>query len=411
VKPATHRRRVYWLTEEFPPEVGGTGLVAATLAQGLAARDLETLVITRQIRPPTVWRETLGGISVRRVRPAGSVKGAGWRALPVMFSYLLRLSCLLVTHLRQYDVVFVSSMKTIPLAAVPVCRAFNKKCVIRIESTFELVEPVAAESLGAMNRVIGSTLMRVIRRLQRITLARADCVIAISSEIEQLLKQLPRPPRSIVPIPNPVDLAQFKPVPTQERARTRERLGLPRDRTIALYAGRLSRAKGTAVLVEEWPELLARHADLHLVLVGSGKESWDNCEDQITEFIRSRGLATQVTLAGQSTRVHEYMQAADFFISPSEYEGFGLAVVEALACGLPVAVTSVGIAPEIIRHGENGFLFPPKDRRALVDAIEECVSQRSRWEDIGLRARESAVRFDRQTVFDQYATLCAELSA
>ena len=100
-----------------------------------------------------------------------------------------------------------------------------------------------------------------------------------------------------------------------------------------------------------------------------------------------------------------------FFVSPSEYEGFGLAVVEALACGLPVVVTSVGIAPEIIQHGVNGFLFPPKDRQALVPAIEECVAQRSRWEDIGRRARESAVRLDRQTVFDQYATLCAELRA
>jgi glycosyltransferase involved in cell wall biosynthesis len=409
LKRATRKRRVYWITEEFPPEVGGTGLVAATLAQGLAARDLETLVITRQIRPPTVWREAVGAISVRRVRPAGSVKGAGWRALPVLLGYFLRLSWLLVAHTREYDLVFVSSMKTIPLVAVPVCRVFRKACVIRIESPFELVEPVAAESLGAMNRFVGRNLMRVLSRLQRATLARADCVIAISREIEQLLTQLPRPPRRIAAIPNPVDLAQFKPVPAQERARLRDRLGLPQSRTIALYAGRLSRAKGTAMLVEEWPRLLATHADLHLVLVGSGKESWDNCEDQIIETIRAHGLETRVTLPGQSSRVHEYMQAADFFVSPSEYEGFGLAVVEALACGLPVVVTSVGIAPEIIRHGVNGFLFPPKDRQALVPAMEECVAQRSRWEEIGRRARESAVRFDRQTVFDQYATLCAEL--
>ncbi len=402
-------RKVYWLTEEFPPEVGGTGLVAATLAQGLATRGLETLVITRQIRPPTVWRESLGAISVRRIRPAGSVKGAGWRALPVMLFYWLRLPCLLVTHAREYDLVFISSMKTIPLAAVPVCRILRKRCVIRLESPFELIEPVANESLGGMNRSIGRALMQVLSRLQRSALAGADCVIAISREIEQLLTRLPRPPRRIAAIPNPIDLAQFKPVPAEERGRLRDRLGLPRDRTLALYAGRLSRAKGIAVLVEEWSRLLERHPDLHLVLVGSGKESWDNCEDQIDEVIRTRSLQTKITLAGQSTRVHEYMQAADFFVSPSEYEGFGLAVVEALACGLPVTVTSVGIAPEIIRHGTNGFLFPPKDRPGLVAAMEECVANRSRWADIGRRARESAARFDRETVFDQYASLCAQL--
>ena len=191
----------------------------------------------------------------------------------------------------------------------------------------------------------------------------------------------------------------------------RERLGMPSGRTIALYAGRLARAKGTALLVEEWPRLIASHADLHLVLVGSGKDSWDGCEDYVTEVIRSRGLETHITLAGQSSRVHEYMQAADFFVSPSEYEGFGLAVVEALACGLPVIVTPVGIARDIIEHGSNGFLFPPKQRDALVDAIEECLAQRSRWDDIGKRARESAARFDFPTVFEQYATLCAQLRA
>lgn len=411
VKAGTRNRRVYWLTEEFPPEVGGTGLVAATIAKGLAANHLETHVVTRQTLPPSPPRETLDGISVRRVRPAGSMKGAGWRALPMMLGYFLRLLYLLTIDARRYDFVFVSCMKIIPLVAVPVCKVFKKTCVIRIESPFELVEPIAAESLGTMHGFVGRTLMRMLSRLQRLALARADCVIAISREIEQRLSQLPRPPVRIAAIPNPVNLAQFKPLAAFERERMRERLGMPTGRTIALYAGRLARAKGTALLVEEWPRLVAAHADLHLVLVGSGKDAWDGCEDYVVELIRSRGLQSYVTLAGQSSRVHEYMQAADFFVSPSEYEGFGLAVVEALACGLPVVVTPVGIAADIIEHGSNGFLFPPKQREALVNAIEECVAHRSRWDDIGKRARESAARFDFPTVFDQYTALCAQLRA
>ena len=203
--------RVYWLTEEFPPEVGGTGLVAATLAKGFAANGFETLVITRQTRPPSPVRETYDGISVRRVRPAGSMKGAGWRALPMMLGYILRLLYLLTIDARRYDFVFVSCMKIIPLVAVPVCRLFKKACVIRIESPFELVEPIAADSLGAMHGFVGRSLMRMLSQVQRMALARADCVIAISREIEQLLSQLPRPPARVAAIPNPVNLRNSSP--------------------------------------------------------------------------------------------------------------------------------------------------------------------------------------------------------
>ena len=178
-----------------------------------------------------------------------------------------------------------------------------------------------------------------------------------------------------------------------------------------LYAGRLSRAKGIAMLIEAWPEILARHADLHLVMVGSGQGSWDDCEAQVTGFVRERGLSGRVIFTGQSERVWEYMQAADVFVSPSEYEGFGLTVVEAMASGLPAVVTAVGIAPELIHEGVNGFLFEPKSPKAAIAAVEACLASRERWQQIGTAARESVQPFDLPHVFAAYARLCRELIA
>ncbi len=417
--------RVCWLTEEYPPETGGTGLMAARICRGLAARGVPTRAVTRQTRPARQPEEWLDGVHVRRIKPAGRLKGAGWRALPAMIVFLMRLSALLVREACRYDVIVVSSMKIIPLAAVPLGRWLNKACVIRLESPFELIEPIAAESLGAMGSraggpayrtlgalgaLVGAGLARVLGALQRAILRRADCIVAISRDLESSLQQMCCPSARILRIPNATDLRRFLPVTEEEKVALRARLHLPSSCTLVLYAGRLSRAKGVLMLIEGWAELAAAHPDLHLAIVGSGKGSWDDCEAELAGRVRVLALGARVSLVGESDRVHEYMQASDIYVCPSDYEGFSLSIGEALACGLPAVVTSVGAAPEIIEHGLSGFLFPPKDLRAMIAALELCLAQRARWPQISRRARESAEPFDLDRVVDRYAALARELA-
>jgi glycosyltransferase involved in cell wall biosynthesis len=300
-------------------------------------------------------------------------------------------------------------MKTIPLAAVPVCRLLGKKSVIRIESPFEIAEPIAAESLATMGSFAGRWLSRILMVAQQLTLRRADRVVAISAEIALRLRDLAYPESRIARIPNAIDLTRFTPLPTRERQLLRDRLGFPQNRTIMLYVGRLSRAKGVMMLMRTLPELLAVHPELYLVLVGSGRESWDDCEQEVIEHIRAHHLQAAVATVGHSDRAHEYLQAADLFVSPSDYEGFGLTIVEALACGLPVVTTAVGVAAEIVRHNANGFLCPPREPRAFRAAIELALLERQRWPEIGRAACESVAMFDLPRIIDQYLALCTEL--
>jgi glycosyltransferase involved in cell wall biosynthesis len=409
--PLRGEPRVLWLTTEFfPPEMGGTGVITARLAAGLAERALNVQVVTRQTVPRSPRHERIGLVDVRRIRPAGRMKGVGWRAFPVMLAYVLHLAAFLVRARQRYDLVIIAGMKTIPLGAVPACRLLGKKCVIRIESPFEIAEPISAESLAMMNGLLGRLLSRTLMGAQRMLLRRADRVIAISNDISQRLRQLGYPQERIVEIPNTVDLTRFKPLDGSERDSLRARLHFPAGKTVLVYAGRLSRAKGVMMLMEIMPELFARHSELYLVVVGSGRESWDSCEEEVAEFVRARELGHRVALPGQSERLHEYLQAADLFVSPSDYEGFGLTTVEALACATPVVTTAVGIVPQVIEHGVNGFLCPPKDPRALNAALEEALDARSRWPQIGRLARESVVRFDLPQVISQYVTLCRDLN-
>jgi glycosyltransferase involved in cell wall biosynthesis len=402
--------RVYWLTSEFsPPELGGTGVMAACLSRGLSERGVAVQVITRQTLPRCARSERIGKVQVRRIRPAGRMKGAGWTAFPVMLAYLVRLAIVLLLDARRYDVIIISGMKIIPIAAVPIGRLLGKKCVIRLESPFEIVEPISAESLGAMNSITGRLLGSVLMRMQRAVLSHADCVIAISNDITSLLARLQPPPARIASIPNAIDLDRFRPVSPQEKLQLRALLGFPSAKTVVVFAGRLSRAKGVMMLIEAWTSVAQQDSNLLLVLVGSGKGSWDDCEPEIVEYLRSHDLTESVVLAGESDRVQAYLQAGDLFVSPSDYEGFGLTIVEALACAMPVVSTAVGIARESIREGENGFLCPPKDPRALHEAIERALAQRDQWPAIGRKARESVADFGIPPVIEQYIRLCREL--
>jgi glycosyltransferase involved in cell wall biosynthesis len=398
--------RIYYLTEEFyPPQVGGVELMVSYLSHGLAAQGIPTQVITREPDVPSAAEETLGQVRVRRIRPGGMLKGLGWRALPAVLGYLCRLAFILLSEAGQYDVVIISGLKIIPLAAIPVTRLLGKRCIIRIESTFELAQPLSAESLRSMG-ILGRWLHSILPRVQRYVLNRADTVVAISREVESMLLELGVAPTRIARIPNGIDLKRFRPAAVDEQLHLRNKLSLPATATVMLYAGRLSKAKGIVRLVELWPQIIARHPNLYLLIVGSGAGSFDDCEAQLANIIREHRLERHAAMAGATDRVEDYLRAADVFVYPSHYEGFGLGVIEALACGSVVAVTPVGVAGELIQHGANGFLFPPDDSAGILSAIEAALASKERWPAIRLQARTAAAAFDLQAIVAQYAELC-----
>jgi L-malate glycosyltransferase len=151
---------------------------------------------------------------------------------------------------------------------------------------------------------------------------------------------------------------------------------------------------------------------VHLVLVGSGGTSFDNCDAELHAYVEQNGLAGTVTFAGEVENVPEYLQASDLFVFPSEYEGFPLSLFEAMACGLPVASTRVGSAREILVDREHGALAEPKNREQMRAAIEWLLDHPEEWPGIRERVRRLVVeRFSLDAVTDQYAALFEEVVA
>ncbi len=382
--------------------------MASYLSQGVSQRGIVTQVITRQTEPASKDEEFLQAVRVRRIQPAGQIKGSGWRALPRMMRYLSHLGRILVAESNQYDVVLISGMKMIPLVALPICRLFGRRCVIRVESTFELVEPLSTESRSLM-RLWGLPLPRVLAHIQQSMLTRADAVVAISAEVEELLLQKGLSASRILRIPNAVDTDKFRPPSPGERTRLRGVLGLPLDRTIVLYVGRLSRAKGVPLLVDAIPDLLARDPTLFFALVGTGKGSFDDCELDLKAAIAKRKIEGSVCMPGSTDHVEEYLRAADLAVFPSRYEGFGVGLIEALATGLPVIATPVGVARELLADGDNAFVFPADDEHGLRCAVQRALSARALWSDIGRRARAAIEPYAMTAIITQYEALLRRL--
>jgi glycosyltransferase involved in cell wall biosynthesis len=401
---------VYWLTEAFfPPLVGGQELIASQLAQGLFGRGFHVQVITRQTLPPSPARENVQGVDVRRVNPPGMLKGKGFGALFPVLGFLLRLTWILLKDAHRYDVVIVSGAKLMPLVVVPLCALLRKKCVIRAESYFELHETISTESMRTMGSRRGKLLFSLLENARNRVLRRADAVIAISAQINEELLKRGVAANKIVPLPNGVSLRKFRPVTPPERTALRTRLSLPDDRVIVLYAGRLARAKGVPLLIEAWPTLFANHPELYLVVVGSGNRSFDDCEAQVKDRVKQMGLERDVAFFPETDAVVEYLQAADAWVFPTEYEGFSLALAEAMGCALTVLATSVGAAPQLIQHGRNGFLFPPLETQALINVFEEALKVREQWPAIGAAAREAVAPYDLDLIATRYAELCRSL--
>jgi glycosyltransferase involved in cell wall biosynthesis len=149
---------------------------------------------------------------------------------------------------------------------------------------------------------------------------------------------------------------------------------VPAPARVLLAVSRLTPQKGLDVAVRALPLVRERHPDVVLVVLGEGPE-------------RARLAADGVYLLGRVPDVTAWLRRADLLVHPARWEGFGLALLEAMLSAVPVVATRVSSIPEIVRDGETGILVPPDDHEALAAAI---VSVLDNPRDYGLAGRARA---------------------
>jgi N-acetyl-alpha-D-glucosaminyl L-malate synthase BshA len=144
-----------------------------------------------------------------------------------------------------------------------------------------------------------------------------------------------------------------------------------------------------------------------LLLVGDGPE-----RAGVEKLAATLGVTQHVAFLGEQLKMGHLLSQADLFLLPSEQESFGLAALEALACGVPVVATNVGGLPEVVRHGETGWLVPVADPSALAAAVLQLLSEEPRRVAMGRAARADALaRFRPEPVVTRIEGLYRELLA
>jgi glycosyltransferase involved in cell wall biosynthesis len=243
-------------------------------------------------------------------------------------------------------------------------------------------------------------------------LSRAGAFVAICDDIAGELASNGVNPRAIHLIPNSVDTLKFRPADAHRKQQLRSILGLTPQNTIVTYTGRLVSYKGLPLLMDVWNELARNRKDITLLLLGSGGLDMHNCEAELKAYVSTRRLQEAVYFAGDVRNVHDYLQASDIFVFPTQSDAFPLALVEAMACGLPPISTPVGGIKEIITHMHDGLLVEPGDHQQTRDALEALITDTALAARLGDAARRTVQdRYSAEKVTQQYVALFKEISS
>lgn len=264
-----------------------------------------------------------------------------------------------------------------------VMREFRPDVVHTHSYVLRYVLPVArrARIVHTVHNVAGREVDAFGRVVHRIAWRRGAVPVAVSKEVACSFRRVYGFEPEL--IPNGIDTAAYRRPPT--------RAG---EELVVVSVARLDPQKNPLGLIEAF-ERVPRG---RLVLAGAGS---------LLEAVRGR---PRVEAPGAVEDVPDLLASADIFALASDWEGSPVAIMEAMAAGLPVVATAVGGVPELVEHGVTGLLVPRGDMRALGDALAALAADPARRRSMGDAARRSAARFALGPMVSAYAALFRRLA-
>lgn len=366
---ASSALRILIVTQDFFPETGGIQAYMLELARHFRAGGHHVgIVCPGTAASPSPFPS---GVPVTRFRIHSS-----WLFLPL----LLRLPRII--RAGRYDVVvYAQWQSSLPELFMP--RARRRHRSLCLAHGRELLTSVLRPFHGPLCRA---------------AFRRADVAIPVSSAIADLLRRIGRPAGRVAIVHPGVDAVRFAPLQPPSSSgpagathgardlRTRYGLG---DAPVILSIARMVPRKGFDLLIRAMPRILASVPHAQLVLGGGGPQ-----KPALQALARAHGVDNAVHFVGRvpdETLVDHYRMANVFAMpsrqGPRDVEGFGIVLVEAGACELPVVATRTGGIVDAVADGETGILVPQEDVTALADALIRYLRDPGEAARTGRRAR------------------------
>jgi glycosyltransferase involved in cell wall biosynthesis len=206
---------------------------------------------------------------------------------------------------------------------------------------------------------------------------------------------------------NGVDVDVFSPAGAGEKERLRDEFGLPGSATVFVTVASLKPIKRIDLLISAMDDVMHSRPDVRLVVVGDGPD-----RGALEDLARQRGLADRVVFTGIRQDVNDLLRMSDGLVLSSRQEAFPTAILEAMACGLPVVATGVGSVGDMVEPGENAIVVPPENRKALGEGIALIADNRPLARAYGEHGRFIVTsRFSVQTMCDNRQRLFDRLLA
>lgn len=231
------------------------------------------------------------------------------------------------------------------------------------------------------------------RRVTRYALRRSDAVTCVSDYLKQRTQEVFGLENDMAVIPNFVDVERFKPV-RDPRIRNCFSSGAEH---VLMHVSNFRRVKRSPLVIDAFADVVKR-TPATLVMIGDGPDR-AACEERTNEL----GLRDRVRFLGAQSDVQHLLPAADVFLLPSEHESFGLAALEAMACGVVPIATRAGGLPELIQDGIDGLCVADDEIERMGEVAADLLADPERLAQMGAAARDAAVgRFGRAGIIEQY---------
>lgn len=249
------------------------------------------------------------------------------------------------------DIVYLHSSKAGALGRIALLFNFKVKILYNAHGWY-------------FNAQISNKKKKIFELIEKILAIKTNKIINISkSEYESALKYKIASKKKMCIIENGIDFTKFKDS-DKYRNETRKKFNIKDNETVIGVVGRLSEQKDPVTMIKAFKEIYKEKNNVKLMYVGSGE-----LEEPIKQFAKANNILDRVIITGWVNDVEQYIPAFDIAILPSKWEGFGLVLIEYMACNKPIVASDVGGIANIIQNNNNGLLFETGNEKELSNKI------------------------------------------
>tara|TARA_Y100000310_G_scaffold343301_1_gene450262 strand:- start:13086 stop:14174 length:1089 start_codon:yes stop_codon:yes gene_type:complete len=348
------KKTILILTTFYEPFIGGAEIAVKEIVKRLH-NDFNFIIITGRYKKSLPKEEYINGIKIYRV-------GIGCKYDKFFYPFLSSIKSFSI----KFDLSYAIMASYAGAAAVFIKTFRGKPYVLNLQS-------------GTMETEDYVKIIKFFQPFYKRIYTGAEKIHAISISLKERAERLGVITEKIYVIPNGIDLEKFRSINNQKHSK------------MIITVANLKKVKGLDHLIKAASLVTAKYPDTEFIIVGEGEE-----RKSLENLIKKIKLEEHVKLVGaiDHNKIPKLLNLGNIFVCPSLAEGFGLVILEAMACGMVVIGSKTGGITDIIQDKYNGLLIDPGDSLAIAQSISYLLENKNQFEKIKNNSLKFVINYD-----------------